>query len=62
MKRRELLRHLLASGCVVLREGGRHAILHNPKTNATSSLPRHGEINDFLARKICCDLGVDIPH
>jgi len=62
MKRRELLRHLLSFGCRVLREGVRNTILHNPKTNATSSLPRHGEINDFLARKICRDLGVPEPR
>jgi len=61
MKRRDLLRHLLSLGCVVLREGGRHTILHNPATNRTSSLPRHTEINDFLARKICRDLGVAEP-
>jgi mRNA interferase HicA len=62
MKRRELLRHLLASGCVVLREGGRHTILHNPNTDRTSAVPRHREINDFLARKICRDLGVREPQ
>jgi hypothetical protein len=26
----------------------------------TSAVPRHREINDFLARKICDDL--EIPH
>jgi len=61
MKRRDLLRHLLACGCVILREGGRHTILHYPSNNRTSSVPRHAEINDFLARKICRDLGIAEP-
>ncbi|HYX00059.1 MAG TPA: type II toxin-antitoxin system HicB family antitoxin [Candidatus Elarobacter sp.] len=33
-----------------------------PRTNATSSVPRHAEINDFLARKICRDLGIPQPE
>jgi len=58
MKRRDFLRHLAAHGCQLLREGGRHSIFFNPKTGATSSIPRHTEIHDFLARKICRDLGI----
>jgi predicted RNA binding protein YcfA (HicA-like mRNA interferase family) len=53
MKRRDFLRHLAAHGCQLLREGGRHSIFFNPQTGATSSIPRHTEISDFLARKIC---------
>jgi mRNA interferase HicA len=62
MKRRGLLRHLTTQGCELLREGSRHSIYFNPKTGATSSVPRHAEINDFLARKICRDLGVPAPR
>ena len=61
MKRRDLVRHLAAQGCELLREGRRHSVFYNPKTNRTSSVPRHGEINDFLARKICRDLGIPEP-
>ncbi|MGO9843843.1 MAG: type II toxin-antitoxin system HicA family toxin [Candidatus Acidiferrales bacterium] len=61
MKRRDLLHHLAAHGCELLREGGRHSIYYNPKVNATSSVPRHTEINDFLARKICRDLSIPLP-
>jgi hypothetical protein len=32
MKRRELLRHLAAHGCQLLREGGRHSLFFNPKS------------------------------
>jgi mRNA interferase HicA len=55
------LHHLATSGCQLLREGARHSIYFNPKTNATSSVPRHTDINDFLARKISRDLGIPMP-
>ncbi len=58
MKRRELLRHLGEQGCMLLREGGRHSWWHNPQLNRRSAVPRHIEINDHLARKICRDLGI----
>lgn len=58
MKRRDLLRHLSAHGCALLREGGRHSWWQNTKLKKRSAVPRHGEINDHLARKICRDLGV----
>jgi mRNA interferase HicA len=61
MKRLDLLRHLLAQGCELLREGGRHSWWHNPVLNRRSAVPRHNEINDHLARKICRDLGVGDP-
>jgi len=53
MKRRDLLRHLTALGCELLREGGRHSWWHNPEQNRRSAVPRHNEITDELARKIC---------
>jgi mRNA interferase HicA len=58
MKRGDLLWHLRAHGCALLREGGRHSWRHNPSLNKRSSVPRHNEIDDDLARKICKDLGV----
>jgi len=61
MKRQALIRHLESHGCNLLREGGRHSIFVNPENNQTSAVPRHREINDFLSRKICRDLGVPEP-
>ena len=61
MKRRELLRHLVAQGCQLLREGSRHSVFYNPKENTTSTVPRHREIDEFLARKICRDLRIRPP-
>jgi mRNA interferase HicA len=61
MKRRELLRHLEHHGCVLLREGGSHTVFVNRAKGKSSTVPRHREINDFLARKICRDLEVPEP-
>ncbi|MBM4334272.1 MAG: type II toxin-antitoxin system HicA family toxin [Deltaproteobacteria bacterium] len=58
MKRAELLAHLREHGCVFLREGSRHSWWSNPAQNKRSSIPRHNEIRDQLARKICKDLGI----
>jgi predicted RNA binding protein YcfA (HicA-like mRNA interferase family) len=58
MKRRELLRHLERHGCELLREGGSHSVYVNRVERKVSTVPRHREINDFLARKICQDLEV----
>jgi mRNA interferase HicA len=61
VKRRDLIRHVEAHGCELLREGGRHSIYVNPADDATSAIPRHNEINEYLARKICRDLHVPEP-
>ncbi|MGH7905956.1 MAG: type II toxin-antitoxin system HicA family toxin [Candidatus Binataceae bacterium] len=58
MKRRGLLRHLEHHGCVLLREGGSHTVYVNRASGKSSTIPRHREINGFLARKICRDLEV----
>jgi len=61
MKRLDLIRHIEAHGCEFLREGGNHTIYVNRLAQRVSSIPRHREINDFLARKICRDLQVPDP-
>jgi predicted RNA binding protein YcfA (HicA-like mRNA interferase family) len=58
MKRRSLIRHVKSHGCCLLREGGKHSVYYHPENAQTSAIPRHREINEFLARKICRDLGV----
>lgn len=45
----------------MLREGGRHSWWHNPVLNRRSAVPRHTEVNELLARKICKDLGIPEP-
>ncbi|NVZ10427.1 type II toxin-antitoxin system HicA family toxin [Allochromatium humboldtianum] len=59
MKRGALLKYLRSHGCDLLREGGNHSWWWNPAQNKRSSIPRHKEISDILAVKICKDLGVE---
>ena len=58
MKRGALLRHLRRNGCVLKREGRSHSLWMNPQTGAVETVPRHVEIPDILARKICRGLSV----
>lgn len=52
MKRRDLVADLEHSGCALLRHGAKHDIYHQPSTGKSEPVPRHREINEFLARKI----------
>lgn len=61
MKRHELLAHLKEQGCLLLREGTRHSVYWNPTNRNTTAVPRHTEIADLLAKKICKDLGITGP-
>jgi len=59
VKRRELIRHLERFGCVLAEEGAKHTkyvSLADPRRVVT--VPRHTEIADLLARKICRQLGI----
>jgi mRNA interferase HicA len=40
------------------REGRSHSLWTNPTTGAIEAVPRHTEISDVLARKICRGLSV----
>ena len=48
-------------GCEFLREGGSHSIYVNRAAGKVSTIPRHREINDELARKILKDLEIPQP-
>ena len=58
MKRGDLLRYLRQHGCHLKREGRSHSLWTNPATGAVEAVPRHTEISDVLARKICRGLSV----
>jgi mRNA interferase HicA len=58
MKRALFIKYLRKSGCELLREGGNHSWWWNPNKNLRSAVPRHKEIVDLLANKICKDLGI----
>jgi hypothetical protein len=59
MKRRDAIIFLINNHCYLIREGNRHSIFINLSNNRASTLPRHKEINDFLFKKICKDLGIN---
>jgi mRNA interferase HicA len=58
MKRSSLLQHLRRHGCYLKREGRAHSLWCNPQTGAVEAVPRHIEIPNGLARKICRNLAV----
>jgi mRNA interferase HicA len=58
VKRGDLLRHLRRHGCYLKREGASHSLWCNPATGAVEAIPRHTEISNVLARKICRNLSV----
>lgn len=58
MKRRDLIRHIEKNGCEFLREGGKHTVYVNRKEKKVSTIPRHREIDEYLARRICKDLAI----
>lgn len=61
MKRTDLIKHLKAHGCRLLREGKGHSIWVNPANDKQSAVPRHREIDDYTARAICRQLGIPEP-
>ena len=52
MKRRDLIRELEKMGCVLIRHGARHDWYQNPRTQVSQPIPRHREINEYLAKHI----------
>lgn len=58
MKRRDLIRELVAAGCYLKRHGGRHDLYANPRTGRIAPVPRHNEISDTLAAVIRKQLGL----
>ena len=57
MKRNDLIRLLIANGCILHRHGGRHDIYAN-QSGAKSPVPRHVEIKDSLVRIILKQLNI----
>lgn len=52
MKRTDLIRQILAFGCVLVRHGAKHDWYRNPVTGVSQPVPRHREIKDPLAKQI----------
>jgi len=58
MKLADLERHLRQHGCEFYREGGNHTIWWNPAIRKIASVPRHREIREGTAAKICRQLEI----
>jgi len=52
VKRADLVREILKTGCTMIRHGARHDWCQNPRTRACQPIPRHREIAEGLARQI----------
>ncbi|MFQ6122618.1 MAG: addiction module toxin, HicA family [Dehalococcoidales bacterium] len=50
------MKYLITNGAFLIREGRRHSIYQKGKYR--TAVPRHNEIVDELARKICRDLEI----
>jgi predicted RNA binding protein YcfA (HicA-like mRNA interferase family) len=61
MNRRLLIRRIEKMGCELLREGGNHSIYVNRRQKKVTTIPRHNEIDDNLAKRIFKDLGLPRP-
>jgi len=59
MKRRELIKTLESMGCTLVRHGGRHDWYTNRSTKQSQPVPRHNEINEYLAKFIIKKLAGD---
>jgi mRNA interferase HicA len=56
MKRKELIKKIAASGCLLIRHGNRHDLYQNPATGKKQPIPRHDEIDENLAKHILKEL------
>jgi len=61
MKRGDLIRDLKEFDCLLKREGSGYSLWINPKTEEMEAVPRHNEIKNQLARKICKGLSIPEP-
>jgi mRNA interferase HicA len=58
VKRRDLIKQIESSGCVLIRHGGKHDWYQNPGTRVSQPVPRHRELKEPLARHILKMLGI----
>jgi len=56
MSRKDLIKRLSDAGCILVRHGPRHDLYKNPATGKKQPVPRHNEIDEYLARHILKEL------
>ncbi|MCL2197167.1 MAG: addiction module toxin, HicA family [Treponema sp.] len=52
MKRQKLLKEIIKCGAVFVRHGANHDIYENPRTNSSTQVPRHSDVNEHVAKVI----------
>jgi len=52
LKRQKLIKEIIKRGAVFVRHGAKHDIYENPKTNTSTQIPRHSDINEIVAKAI----------
>jgi predicted RNA binding protein YcfA (HicA-like mRNA interferase family) len=52
VKRQKLLKEIAKRGAVFVRHGASHDIYENPRTNTSTQVPRHADINELVAKAI----------
>ena len=62
MKRKQLIKKLVKSGCFLKRHGNRYDMYENPENGRLAPVPRHVEIKDSLCLLICKQLGIEGPE
>jgi predicted RNA binding protein YcfA (HicA-like mRNA interferase family) len=58
VKRKELIKILVKSGCIFVRHGKKHDIYKNTKNGRRAPIPRHTEIKNTLCELIKKQLGI----
>ena len=56
MKRKHLIKKIVSKGCVLLSHGSSHDLYQNSSTGKKQPVPRHSEIDEYLARHIIKEL------
>jgi len=52
LKRQKLLKEIIKRGAVFVRHGANHDIYENQRTNTSTQIPRHSNINEIVAKAI----------
>jgi predicted RNA binding protein YcfA (HicA-like mRNA interferase family) len=58
MKRTLFIKHLNTNKCYLKREGSKHSLFRNIENGKTTTVPRHPDIDDITAERICVQLEI----
>jgi predicted RNA binding protein YcfA (HicA-like mRNA interferase family) len=48
----KLIKEIIKRGAVFVRHGANHDIYENPRTNTSTQVPHHADINELVAKAI----------